>query len=80
MNKKIFLQCSSKVSKKNIRRENIDGVEHIIITSYTLPGDIVMNGGLYPREERDKSFMTLNRTLAPIEHPQDENGNYNITW
>lgn len=74
--KKIFLQCSTKVAKSNIRRESINGVEHIIITSYTLPSDIVMNGGFYPKEERDKSYKTLNRTLAPIEHPQDENGNF----
>ena len=73
---KIFLQCSTPVGKSGIRRETINGVEHIIVTSYTLPADIVMNGGLYPKEERDKSFMTLNRTLAPLEHPQDSSGNF----
>ena len=35
-----------------------------------------MNGGLYPAEEIDKSFKTLERTLAPVEHPQDSDGNY----
>lgn len=74
--KKILMQCTTKVSKSGIRRETIDGVEHIIITSFTLPGDIVMNGGLYSREERDKSFLTLNRTLAPIEHPHDGKGGF----
>lgn len=73
---KIFLQCSTPVGKSGIRRETINGVEHIVITSYTLPADIVMNGGLYPKEERDKSYITLNRTLAPLEHPQDSSGNY----
>jgi len=74
--KKILLQCSTQVNNKNIRRESVNGVEHIVVTSFTLPADIVMNGGLYPQDERDKSFITLERTLAPVEHPQDSNGNF----
>lgn len=74
--KKILLQCATKVDKNGIRRESINGVEHIVVTSFTLPGNVVMNGGLYPSSERDASFMTLERTLAPIEHPQDEDGNF----
>ena len=68
--KKKLVFCSSKVNASNIKRESRDGVEHIIITSYTLPPDIVMNRGLYPAEEVTKSFATLERTLAPIEHPE----------
>lgn len=29
-----------------------------------------MNGGLYPTEERNKSFETLNRTPVTVEHPE----------
>lgn len=75
-NKRILVQCSTNVNKDHVRRESINGVEHIVITSYTLPANIVMNGGLYSKEERDKSFKTLERTLAPVEHPVDEKGNF----
>lgn len=69
MTKKLVF-CNTAVKNSNIRRENRDGIEHIVITSFTLPPDIVMNGGLYPSEEIDKSFHTLERTIAPVEHPQ----------
>ena len=68
--KRKLIFCTTIVNASNIRRESRDGVEHIIITSFTLPPDIVMNRGLYPAEEVAKSFKTLERTLAPIEHPE----------
>ena len=76
MAKRIMIQCATKVNRDAIRRESIDGVEHIVITSFTLPDDIVMNGGLYPANEIASSFHTLERTLAPVEHPQDADGNF----
>lgn len=76
MRKKLFIQCSSLVKKDAVRHKSIDGVEHIIISSYTLPDGIVMNGGLYPADEVAKSFHTLERTLAPVEHPMDSDGRY----
>ena len=74
--KRKLIHCSTKVNRDAIKRKVIDGVEHIIISSYTLPENIVMNGGFYPAEEIDKSFQSLERTLAPVEHPQDSDGNY----
>lgn len=71
-----MVQCISVVNRSNIRRESINGVEHIIVSSSTLPDDVVMNGGLYPAEEIEKSFMSLDRTLAPVEHPIDSKGNF----
>lgn len=68
--KKKLIFCTSKVNAKHIKREPREGVEHIVITSFTLPPDIVMNRGLYPAEEVSKSFKTLERTLAPLEHPE----------
>ena len=62
--------CSQKVNKSDIRRENRRGVEHVIIPSFTLPPNIVMNGGLYPESEVKKSFVSLNRTPVTIEHPE----------
>ncbi len=62
--------CSQEVNKHQIRRETRRGVEHIVIPSFTLPPDIVMNGGLYPSDEVEKSFPSLNRTPVTIEHPE----------
>lgn len=71
-----LVHCTTTVPSANIRRESINGDEHIVITSFTLPGNIVMNGIMYPQEERDKSYKLLNRTLAPVEHPTDIDGNF----
>lgn len=73
---KMMVRCESAVNKEAVRREVIDGVEHVIISSYTMPDNIVMNGILYPAEEIEASFHTLERTLAPIEHPIDAEGNF----
>lgn len=73
---KVMVQCASLVKKDAVIRKVIDGVEHIIISSFTLPDNIVMNGILYPADEIANSFASLERTLAPIEHPSDSNGNF----
>ena len=76
MPKKIMVQCSTRIHKADISRSSIAGVEHIVVSSATLPDNVVMNGGLYPAEEIEKGFATLERTLAPVEHPVDSNGNF----
>lgn len=74
--KRVLIQCSTLVDRSAVSRKSIGGVEHIVVSSHTLPDGIVMNGGLYPGEEIERSFATLERTLAPIEHPQDADGNF----
>lgn len=69
MPKRIMIQCRTEVKKDAVSRKSIDGVEHIIVSSSTLPDDIVMNGGLYPADEIAASFNSLELTLAPVEHP-----------
>ncbi len=76
MPQRVMVQCSTQVDRNAVRRETIDGVEHIIVSSKTLPDNIVMNGGMYPADEIASSFHTLERTLAPVEHPTDTNGNF----
>ncbi len=74
--KKKMVQCATRINRGAVRRESIAGVEHVIVSSFTLPDDVVMNGGLYPADEIARSFGSLEDTLAPIEHPQDANGNF----
>lgn len=61
-----------KVNSSDIRREDYNGREHIVVKSYTLPDNVVMNGGLYPKEEVDKHYTELEGTLAPLSHPEKD--------
>lgn len=63
------------VNAASIRREQHNGREHIVVPSFTLPDEVVMNGGLYPHDEIEKSYTSLEGTLAPLGHPQ-VNGEY----
>jgi hypothetical protein len=74
--KRVMIQCRTEVKRDAVRRETIDGVEHIIVSSATLPDDVVMNGGLYPADEIASAFNSLELTLAPVEHPTDADGNF----
>lgn len=65
--RRINLRAS--VDSANIRKETDNGREHYVVPSYTLPDNVVMNGGLYPADEIAKSFHTLEGTLAPFGHP-----------
>ena len=71
-----MVQCVSLVNKSNVTRKQINGVEHIIVSSHTLPDDIVMNDIFYSSNEIEKSFSSLERTLAPIEHPTNSSGEF----
>lgn len=58
------------VNSASIRREQHNGREHIVIPSFTLPDEVIMNGGLYPHDEIEKAYASLEGTLAPLGHPQ----------
>lgn len=65
----IRVNLRATVNSADIRRESINGREHLVIPSYTLPANVTMNGGLYPAEEIDRSYASLENTLAPLGHP-----------
>lgn len=60
----------TQVNSASIRKETVNGREHWIVPSYTLPSDVVMNGGLYPASEIDAHYLKLEGKLAPLGHPQ----------
>lgn len=66
----IRVNIRATVNAKAIRREMLNGREHLVVPSFTLPEEVVMNGGLYPKDEIDKSYASLEGTLAPLGHPQ----------
>lgn len=63
------INVTTKVNSQAIRRETYNGREHLILPSYTLPANVVMNGGLYPSSEIDAHYQGLEGTLAPLGHP-----------
>ena len=63
------VNVTTKVNSQSIRRENYNGRDHLILPSYTLPANVVMNGGLYPENEIDAHYTGLEGTLAPLGHP-----------
>ena len=73
--KKLFVNVNMAVNKEMIRRETRNGAEFIVIKSATLPDNVVMNGGLYPADEIERGFNSLEGTLAPLGHPVDADGN-----
>ena len=68
--KKLVAHAKIKVNNELIKREMIDGEEHIIVPCSTMPPDIVMNGILYPAGEVKKAAPTLEGTPSPLGHPK----------
>lgn len=54
---------------KAARKEKRNGREVVIVPSATLPDNVVMNEIMYPGDEIEKSYISLNRTPAPLGHP-----------
>lgn len=65
----IQVNVTTRVNNQSIRRETYNGREHWVLPSYTLPANVIMNGGLYTAEQIDKHYEDLEGTLAPLGHP-----------
>lgn len=63
------INVTTRVNSQAIRRENYNGRPHLVLPSYTLPANVVMNGGLYTAAEIDAHYQGLEGTLAPLGHP-----------
>lgn len=68
--KKVQVNVTTRVNSQSIRRETFNGRDHLVLPSYTLPANVVMNGGLYTEAEIDAHYKGLEGTLAPLGHPQ----------
>jgi hypothetical protein len=66
------VNIQTQVNSASIRRETCNGRDHCVMPSYTLPANVVMNGGLYPASEIDAYYQQLEGTLAPLGHPTVE--------
>ena len=58
------------INASNISTTTINGQEHYVIRgAVPIVDDIVMNGGLYPAEEINNSYQTMEGKLMPHPHP-----------
>lgn len=57
------------LNTKAAKKEKRNGRDVIVVPSATMPNDIVMNGIKYPAAEIKKSYQSLNRSPAPLDHP-----------
>ncbi|HAB19899.1 MAG TPA: hypothetical protein DCE44_26140, partial [Verrucomicrobiales bacterium] len=67
--KRVRVNIRSVANAKAARHETRNGRAVVIVPSATLPDDVVMNDIRYPADEIEKSYLTLNRTPAPLGHP-----------
>ncbi|MBD1228325.1 DUF2213 domain-containing protein [Xenorhabdus griffiniae] len=59
------------LNSSNISTEIIDGDEHIVIRGVVpVVDDVVMNGGLYPASEINKSYQSMEGKQVPYGHPK----------
>ncbi len=58
------------INASNISTTTINGQEHYVIRgAVPIVDNIVMNGGLYPAEEINNSYQTMEGKLMPLPHP-----------
>lgn len=64
------------INASNISTTTIDNAAHYVIRgAVPIVDDIVMNGGLYPAEDINNSYQSMEGKLMPLSHPQVD-GNY----
>lgn len=69
MSERIMVNVRTLANTKDVRHEKRNGRDVIIVPSATLPDGVVMNDIMYPGDEIEKGYMTLNRRPAPAGHP-----------
>jgi hypothetical protein len=72
MTKRVRVNISARVNSAEIKKLRRHGRDIMIVPSATLPDGIVMNGIRYDAEEIEKSYRSLERTPAPLGHPEIE--------
>lgn len=66
---RFLVNVNTKVAAGAVRREKRNGRDVFVVSSKTLPFGVVMNGGLYTREQIEANYKKLENTFAPLGHP-----------
>lgn len=67
--KAVRVNVTRVLNTKAAKKEKRNGRDVIIVPSATMPDNIIMNQVKYPADEIKKSYHTLERTPAPLDHP-----------
>ncbi|PHR55981.1 MAG: hypothetical protein COA43_14790 [Robiginitomaculum sp.] len=66
---KIYANIIQQVNTDKIRTEMMDDIEYLVVSSRTMPSDIIMNDIMYSGEQIDATINTIDETPAPMKHP-----------
>lgn len=69
MSNQVRVNVRTLANIKAVRKEKRNGRDVVIVPSATLPDNVVMNDIMYPADEIENGYATLNRTPAPLGHP-----------
>lgn len=67
--KQVRVNIRSVANASKAKKVKRNGRDLMVVPSATLPDGVVMNSIMYPAEEIEKSYKTLERTPAPFGHP-----------
>lgn len=68
-NRSVRVNVTRVLNTKAAKKEKRNGRDVLIVPSATMPDDIVMNKIKYPADEIKKSYHTLDKSPAPLNHP-----------
>lgn len=63
----VHVRCNTSGKVQRVQRE---GRQTLIMPSYAAKADTILNEVLYPKDELEASYLGLNRTPAPLGHPE----------
>lgn len=69
MTKTVRVNVTSVLNTKSAQKMKRNGRDVIVVPSATMPDNIVMNRIKYPAEEIKKSYRSLEKSPAPVNHP-----------
>lgn len=67
--KQVRVNIRSVANTSKAKKVKRNGRDLMVVPSATLPDGVVMNSIMYPAEEIEKSYKSLERTPAPFGHP-----------
>lgn len=66
---RVRINVRTLTNTKKVRREKRNGRDVIIVPAATMPDGVIMNGFMYPGDEIEKSYKSLERSPSPLGHP-----------
>lgn len=65
----VLVNIVQEIAANQIREESDNGTDYVVITSFTMPDDVVLNRILYSEEQITRTINTIDGSPAPVDHP-----------